>query len=451
MKAAPPARASTSKVLRVAVLVDGLVCDEVHQHAPGSISFGSDYNADVVLFGSRAPVKHTLFDFRAGRYVLDLPAHAKGKISLGSKTVTVSELRRQYGSGDRVRVTLDPRAKGKLLLGESTVLFQFAPPKPLPPKLPFPVEFKARLKDSFSPLEQYTLAGSAVMLGSVFVYMAQQERKDMGIENVDDRFITAMGIVEEKKEPEKVEEEEKEDLLEEEDEEKKIEVKETPKEKPKILQDKPEKFSQKAVAEARSVGVARVLGTYGGPGEGTVFDNIQNTENNLGELFAMGMTTTVLADGGDISPFVPGGTGIEAVGAAVQTQGFETGSGPTLEKKDPKLERKVAGVTKATNTDVFGDVDKNSIKAAIKHRTSALQHCYNKALQTQPDLAGKMSYTIAISVMGSVTKVDIEEDTVGSAAVASCTRAKIQGWRFPMDGAEEPAEVTFSVVFSGGS
>ena len=133
MKAAPPARAPTSKVLRVAVLVDGLVSDEVHQHRPGAVTFGTDYKNDVVLFGSRAPLEHRLFDFRQGRYVLDLPPHAKGKISLGSKTITVTELRRQYGNGDKVRVVLDPRAKGKLLLGESTVLFQFAPPKPLPP------------------------------------------------------------------------------------------------------------------------------------------------------------------------------------------------------------------------------------------------------------------------------------------------------------------------------
>jgi hypothetical protein len=450
MKAAPPARSSTSKVLRVAVLVDGLVSDEVHQHRPGAVTFGSDYKSDVVLFGSRAPLKHTLFDFHQGRYVLDLPAHAKGKISLGNKTITVSELRRQYGNAERVRVVLDPRAKGKLLLGESTVLFQFAPPKPLPPRLPFPTEFKARFRDTFSPLEQYSIAGSAVMLGSFFVHQYMQEREELGMENVDERFITAMGIIEKKDEPEP-EEKDEEDLLEEEDEKEIVKLEEKPKEKPKILEDKPEKFSAKAMAEARSVGVARVLGTYGGPGEGTVFDNIQNTENNLGELFAMGMTTTVLADGGDISPFVPGGTGIDVHGSAVQTQGFSTGTGPALDKKDGKLERKISGVTKATKTDVFGDVDKSSIKAAIKHRTSALQHCYNKALQTQPDLAGKMTYTISISVMGTVTKVDVEEDSVGSGAVATCTRAKIQGWRFPMDGAEEPAEVTFSVVFSGGS
>jgi hypothetical protein len=283
------------------------------------------------------------------------------------------------------------------------------------------------------------------------VYEANQERKDeMDLETIDQRFHTAMAIPKDKEEPEPVPEEEKDELAEEDDDQKVVD-KEKPKEKVKVLDDKPQKFSEKAMSEARSVGVARVLGTYGGPGEGTVFDVINSTENNLGELFDQGMTTTVLADGGDISPFVPGGTGISASGSAVQTAGFETGEGPELARKDDKLERKVAGVTKATNTDVFGDVDKTSIKAAIKHRTSALQHCYNKALRTQPDLAGKMTYTIAISVMGSVTKVDIEEDTVGSAAVSSCARAKIQGWRFPMDGAEEGAEVTFSVVFSGGS
>ncbi|MBK8239179.1 MAG: AgmX/PglI C-terminal domain-containing protein [Deltaproteobacteria bacterium] len=447
MKAAPQPR---TKVLRIAVVLDGLVCDEVHQSQPGPVSFGSDYRSDVMLFGGRAPLRHTMFDYRQGRYFLDLPAAAKGKLSLGNKTITISALRQQYGGGDRVRVVLDPRAKGKLVIGESTILFQFAEPKPVPPKAIFPAEYAIRLRDQFTPLDRYTFASSAAVLGSFFVYQANQERKDdMALDTFDERFQTAMGLREDEKKPEPELEDEKKDDLAEEDEEK-VEEKDKPKPEPKVLKDKPEKFSEKAMAEARSVGVARVLGTWGGPGEGTVFDVINSTENNLGELFQQGMTTTVLADGGDISPFVPGGTGISASGAAVQTEGFNTGEGPDLVAKADKLERKVAGVTKASNTDVFGDVDKTSIKAAIKHRTSALQHCYNKALRTQPDLAGKMSFAISISVMGTVTKVDVEEDSVGSQAVTTCARAKIQGWRFPMDGAEEGADVTFSVVFSGG-
>jgi hypothetical protein len=191
-----------------------------------------------------------------------------------------------------------------------------------------------------------------------------------------------------------------------------------------------------------------VLGTYGGPGEGTVFDVINDTENNLGDLFKKGMTTTVLADGGDFGEFVPGGDGITAHGNALATQGLQTGEGPALEGTD-KRERKIKGRTQATRTDVTGDVDKKALTATIHRRTGALQHCYNTALRTQPDLAGKMTYTIFISVMGTVTKVVVEEDSLGSAAVTACAKAKIQGWRFPMNGAEEGAEVTFSVVFSG--
>jgi hypothetical protein len=447
MKAAPP---SSGKVLRIAVVTDGLVCDEVHQSRAGAVSFGSDYRSDVILFGGTAPLRHTLFDYRQGRYFLDLPPGVKGKLSLGSKTITVSALRQQQG-GERCRVVLDPRSKGKLLLGETTILFQFAAPKPIPPRVPFPTEYAIRLRDMLSPLEAYTMASSAAVLGTFFVVQANAERKDeINLDNVDERFVTAMQLVK-KEEKTEVVDEEKEDLLEDKDEEEIVEKIKPEEKKVKILDDKPEKFSNKAMAEARSVGVARVLGTYGGPGEGTVFDVINSTENNLGELFAQGMTTTVLADGGDISPFVPGGTGIAASGAAVQTQGFDTGTGPGLDKRNDKLERKISGSTKATNTDIFGDVDKTSFKAVIKHRTSALQHCYNTALRTQPDLAGKMTFTISVSVMGSVTKVSIEEDTVGSPSVASCARAKIQGWRFPSEGAEEGADVTFSVVFSGGA
>lgn len=80
---------------------------------------------------------------------------------------------------------------------------------------------------------------------------------------------------------------------------------------------------------------------------------------------------------------------------------------------------------------------------------SALQNCYNRALRTNPGISGKMTYTIAISVMGAVTSVRVDEDTVRDPSVTTCTTAKIKGWRFPTEGAEESAEVTFTVVFSG--
>jgi hypothetical protein len=444
---APPTR---TKVLRVAAVVDELVCDEVHQSRPSPITVGTDYRSDVVLFGAAAPVRHRLFDYAAGSYFLDVPPHAKGKISLGKKAVTLSKLRAQFGKGDALRVQLNANARGKLVIGDTIILFQFADPKPLPPRLPFPIEFRPRLRDVVSPREGAALAGSALVLGTFFVRSSYLEFDGtIRPEDIDERFASVMGI--HKPEKKEVPEETKKDLLEEEEEEKVEEKKPEKKIEKIVLKDKPEKFSEKAMKEARGVGIARVLGTYGGDGPGTVLDVIGETENNLGELFAMGMTTTVMAGSHDIGAFVPGGSGITERGAAVQTQGLVTGSGPALDNKEDKLERKVKGVTKATKTDIFGDVDKKALSAAIRHRTSALQHCYNQALRSQPDLAGKHTYTIAVSVMGNVTSLSIDDDSLGSPAVSACAKAKIQGWRFPMEGATESAEVTFTVVYSGGS
>ncbi len=78
-----------------------------------------------------------------------------------------------------------------------------------------------------------------------------------------------------------------------------------------------------------------------------------------------------------------------------------------------------------------------------------LEACYEKALRSNPKLRGKLTYTITLSPSGRVTEVKIDEDTVGDSSVRSCTEAKITGWRFVIEGAEENSEVTFSVAFTG--
>lgn len=450
-RASDPAHAAASarlpKVLRVAVVVDDLLCGEVHQQKPGSISVGSDYRSDVVVFGRAVPLKHVLFDYRGGSYYLDVPPEARGKVSMGAKAFPIGALRQKFGAGDVLRVKLGPRAKGKLLLGDSTIMFQFTAPKLPPPILPFPVQFKPRFDDMFGSRDVSTMAVSLLTLGSYFTWAAIADfEREFDIDDIDERFVTAMGIVKKKDEPEVDAEEEEIDELAEEDEEK-AKVKEDKPKPEKKLDRPPEKFSAKAVAQARNVGIARVLGTYGGPGEGTVLDIIESTENDLGALFAQGMTTTMLADGGAITPFIPGGEGLSLGGQVLDTQGFDLGDGPELERTEEKRERKVMGKAKVSKGEVFGDIDGKSVSAQINRRLSALQYCYNAVLATRPGLAGKITFSIAISEMGSVTSVSIEEDTVGDAKVKTCAQAKIKGWRFGSQ--EGSGDYTFSVVFSG--
>jgi len=89
--------------------------------------------------------------------------------------------------------------------------------------------------------------------------------------------------------------------------------------------------------------------------------------------------------------------------------------------------------------------DEKAMKALIDARTPVLRVCYTAVLETRPELAGKITYTVGIDPLGRVLGVAIDEDTVGDAKVAACTKAKIKGWRFPQ--AEDSGEVTFTMVY----
>ncbi len=439
----PQGTRSRRKVLRIAVIVDGIASDELHQTAPESVTAGSALDNRLMLFGRRVPLRHTLFEYRDGSYFLDLPAHTKGGVQMRGRKTSVKKLRRNAAQGETLRLPLDSTARGKLRFGETTLLFRFTKPAPIVPKPPFPVEFKPTVRTMYTRLDLSTMLAALLLFGPYFTWVANQERDPDYQPEVDDRFKIVMGVYEPEEEEEPEEESEEEVLAQEDEEEEKEEEEDKP-EETKELKERPKELSEKAVAKARGMALARALGTYGGEGEGSVFDVIQSTENNLGEVFENGMGIGN-ADGGDFGALTPGAEGMGRSGEVVDTKGFDVTDGGPEVAKIKKRETKV----KAKDTEIHGDHDKRAIKGVIRRKMSALQNCYNKALRTRPDLAGKISYSITISPMGTVTGVRIEDDSVGDNSVADCTKKKISGWRFPSDGAEEASEVNFSVVFSG--
>ncbi len=440
---------SKLKVLRIASITDDVVCDELHQSAPGSVTAGRDIDSQLLVFGSTMPGGHVLFELdKQGGYTLVLPPWSSGVLKLRGRAVRIADLWRKQSKDGPLRLALDASARGKLVLGETALLFQFAPPAPVPPKVPFPQEYRARAFAGMSRVELSTLLSGLLLLGPWFLY-ASNKAVDPDFEpELNERFLVVMGVPPKKEpepEPEKVDDEEQ--ILAVEDDTKKKDKDKEPELVDKVIN--PSKsFSKEAISKARGVGVARVLGTYGGPGEGTVFDVIQSTENNLGELFAAGMTRVVDAEGNEVSGFVPGGEGISALGAAVGTKGFDvSAAGPEVAGIDKK-ERKIS--LKGGPAEIDGDADKKAVSATIRNRMSALQSCYDKALRADAGLNGKITYTITISVMGTVTGVQVLDDSLQDEGVKGCTVAKIKGWRFPTTpGAEASSDVTFSVVFSG--
>jgi TonB family protein len=97
-----------------------------------------------------------------------------------------------------------------------------------------------------------------------------------------------------------------------------------------------------------------------------------------------------------------------------------------------------------------GHADVESIAREIRARRKAIAACYERALKARPTLAGKLVVRFAITAAGTVSAVDIDDDTLGAPEVGACVRAIVQRWRFAPP-AEAPVELSFPFVFQAGN
>jgi hypothetical protein len=75
--------------------------------------------------------------------------------------------------------------------------------------------------------------------------------------------------------------------------------------------------------------------------------------------------------------------------------------------------------------------DRNADDArVIARRQAGFRACYERALQANPALQGRLTLRFTIAATGSVTKVDVVEDTIGSPDVAACSIALAKRLRF---------------------
>ena len=79
-------------------------------------------------------------------------------------------------------------------------------------------------------------------------------------------------------------------------------------------------------------------------------------------------------------------------------------------------------------------------------RLGAIKACYERALKRNPNLSGKVVIHWTITQAGTVSGVDVEQDTLGDAEVASCIKSLIARWRFPAPSGGS-VDVSFPFVF----
>lgn len=121
------------------------------------------------------------------------------------------------------------------------------------------------------------------------------------------------------------------------------------------------------------------------------------------------------------------------------------GSGGRLAKKVRKRVQPVIEVGEPTGGDFC---DPANIRRVVGAKQNAIKYCYEKELQTQPELAGKIIAQWKIGLDGAVIDPSIASSTMGDRKVEGCIARAIKRLRF-----EKPrggiCVVNYPFVFSG--
>ncbi|NCN95490.1 MAG: AgmX/PglI C-terminal domain-containing protein, partial [Bdellovibrionales bacterium] len=138
---------------------------------------------------------------------------------------------------------------------------------------------------------------------------------------------------------------------------------------------------------------------------------------------------------------IVGIAGVGTKGRGTGTTGYGTGG---IGKKG-SVEIEVGGGGSITP----GTIDKEAIRRVIRDHIREIRTCYERALQRQPDLFGKIVFSWIIEEKGRVQSAKVVSNDLGNAEVANCIKSKLQTFTFPEPPANTLAEVTdYPFVFA---
>lgn len=160
------------RVPRIAVVVGGRIVDERLFRDTPAITVGTAEDATFTVAGASMPERFVLIERIGAKHYLRFVSGMSGRVALANERVELSELRaRGHDARGAHRVELPNDARGKIVLGDITFLFQLvpAPPAQARPRLPLgvldglgsQVDWRLAIIAAMSFLIHFALVGGA--------------------------------------------------------------------------------------------------------------------------------------------------------------------------------------------------------------------------------------------------------------------------------------------------
>ena len=447
------------KILRIGIIQGGRIVEERLVRKRENITIGQSAKNMFVVPSEALPRNWLLFEASGNQYVANFSDGMDARIAVGNEIISLAQLK-QTGKiqkkGASWPLPLDERSRGKITLADMTILFQFVTPPPLQPRPQLPASVRGSVFSDVDWFFTVIAAVSFLLHLALVLYLRNVDwPRKPDIEAVPDRFVQMIVKKPEEKKVEKVaevkkpEEEKKEpEKKKGAEEEKKVKRELTDEEKAKAAEEKARLDAERRARlaeQVKSTGLLKLLGAKA-DGEGSIADVLGKGDVDRDQEKAFqGVGGIGVANNNDqLRGIKSGGSGSGRVAnvGGLRGGGSIAGGGTGA----AAVEKKVSGVVKSEAPAVDGELDPAMVAKEVRSRLGAIKACYERGLKRNPNLSGKIVIHWTITQAGTVSGVDVEQDTLGDAEVASCIKSLIARWRFPAPSGGS-VEVSFPFVF----
>ncbi len=440
MRAMP--QATGPKVLRIGLVQSGKVIEERVIKQRGHVTIGPSEKSMFVIPSKSIPPNFKLFELVGNDYCVNFLDGMTGRVALKTGVSDLAQLKSQArkvpmtgASGQAYQMQLSEEARGKIVIGETTFLFQFVAPPPPTPKPQLPVSVKAGFGNEIDWRTTIIAAFSFLFhfgaIGSIY--------SDWMDPVVDDEVEVAQLLESVKQLPPP-----------------------PPVEQPKEVTDAPASTSQ-AAAEApkASGGGAKGTGASGGKisdARASALSN-QMAQLELQMVAALGSsgsaTNAVLGAGGDVplgmlEGAAASGAGVSAGGVAGLNLGGggggvfrpgsvggggkglagigDTGSAGAATAGSAQKVKGPVGSASVGGASVSGGSVANA-SAVVAGMAAGFRRCYNNGLKEDPNMKGSVRITARIGPNGEVLSASASGGGL-SGSVIGCVQGRVASAQF---------------------
>ena len=430
------AQATGPKVLRIGVVQGGRVLEERIIKQRTTVTVGPSEKAMFVVPSQLVPPQFKLFELIAGEYYLNFVDGMSGRVALASGITDIAALKGQAKKvgGNVYQVKLTDEARGKVVLGDLTFLFQFVAPPPVQPKPQLPLAVKGGLASQID----WTLTIIAAFSFLLHFGIIGAMYSDWMDPVVDDSLsVQALADLQKNVPPPEVEQ--------------KPDDTATPTPTASATTAAP----TKAPANSSSSSSAKASGQVSDAKAAALSAQADKMEVQLLAAFGGNSAVQGALNRSDIPPVDLSGAAASNTGVSSTGGGLNLGSGgaPVAAGKNGGG---LAGISAGNGASAQagagagrdvggpkGDVSVGSSSASVPvsgaDRVIAglrpgFRACYQTGLQSDPTMSGKVSFTVKVGPNGEVSSADVTSNSGLSDGVANCIARKLRNAQFDAPG-----------------